>query len=117
MPYFVYKKDFEKNILYVTQNENKIFESNKNNDEKSIYLKEVNSFTDLGKIDENKIYTCLTKYRGEKYEIKLNITKSINDKDNNVQIKITPISENFFAVSGQSVVVYDKSDVILGGIL
>ncbi len=117
LPYFVYKKDFEKNILYVTQNENKIFESNKNNDDKSIYLKEVNSFLDLGKIDEDKIYTCMTKYRGEKYEIKLNIIKSINDKNSNVQIKITPIVENFFAVSGQSVVVYDKSDVILGGIL
>ncbi len=117
LPYFVYKKDFEQNILYVTQNENKIFESNKNNPEKIVTIKDVNCFVDLNKIYENKIYTCMTKYRGEKYEIKLNITKSINDKDNSVQIKITPIAENFFAVSGQSIVVYDKSAVILGGIL
>ncbi len=121
LPYFVYEKDLERNILYVTQNQNKILEKNNMNNKDGFVLKEVNIFVDLNVLDESKVYDCMTRYRGEKYKVKLSKVELVNkkDKSNNksIQIKITPIKNNFFAVSGQSSVVYDEGEVLLGGII
>lgn len=112
LPHFVYAKDFKKNILYVTQDENKIIQNNNLNNKNSFVLKDLNSFIDLSKINENKIYECMTRYRGDKYKVKLNVESD--------QINIMPIenlSQKFLAVPGQSAVIYDNDKVILGGVI
>lgn len=100
-PYFVYRKDFVNNILYVTNDESLNL---KNNSE--IILKDINLFKE---INEDKAYNLMTRYRGEKNQIKLKL-----DKQNN-QIQIINYNNlKIQAVSGQSGVLYE-GDVLIGG--
>ena len=121
LPYFIYKKDNKKNILYVTQDENKILLSLNTNTESGITLKEANSFIDLYKINENKIYKAQTRYHGPLYDIKIKINNNQNLKNsslNNLSIKIIPENKKeFFAVPGQSLIVLEENRLILGGII
>jgi tRNA-specific 2-thiouridylase len=129
LPYFIYEKDNKQNILYVTQNENKIIEKQKLDFENGMTLKEVNSFINLENLNskekeilENKTYICQTRYHGEKYNIKIktgNIENLPDSKKNiNNLLKIIPENtENFFAVSGQSLVVFDGKKLIFGGVI
>ena len=121
LPYFIYKKDNKKNMLYVTQDENKILLSLNTNTESGITLKEVNSFVDLYKINENKVYKAQTRYHGPLYDVKIKINNNQNLKNsslNNLSIKIIPENKKeFFAVPGQSLTVLDDNKLILGGII
>ncbi len=127
LPYFVYEKDFKNNVLYVTQDENKISSNNKINFQNGFVLKEVNTFIDINNINydskeklENKIYKAQTRYHGELYDVRLgfdNVKKEIDTGGGYAaaQIKITPIN-NFSAIAGQSVVIYEGDRLLFGGI-
>lgn len=97
-PFFVFKKDQENNILYVTDDENYLEQK----ESEEIILTEVNLLKDL----EEKQYTVMTRYRGEKVVCKLELLK-------NGDIRATA-EKKILAVPGQSGVIYD-GDVLVGG--
>jgi tRNA-specific 2-thiouridylase len=121
LPYFIYEKDNKKNILYVAQDENKVLGKLNINSESGVILKEVNSFIDLYKINENKIYKAQTRYHGALYDIKISIDNkqnSNNKNPNNLSVKIIPENKKeFFAIPGQSLIVLEDNKIILGGII
>jgi tRNA-uridine 2-sulfurtransferase len=112
-PYFVYEKDLKNNILYVKQNEDKFGVIELEKKQKDIVLQDCNSFLDLSKINETKTYQAQSRYHGELYTVKVKI---IGDTSN-MQIKITPEHSDMPAIAGQSLVVYDEDEVVLGGVI
>jgi tRNA U34 2-thiouridine synthase MnmA/TrmU len=125
LPYFIYAKDIESNTLSVTQNENKLQDISSLQFKNGLILQDVNLLVDIQEINENKIYKCMTRYRGEKVDVKLKIEivpMVENDESGgsgveNVQVKILPVDTNLAPIPGQSVVVYDGEYVLLGGIV
>lgn len=139
LPYFVYKKDFDNNILYVkqnpgltsnpspkerginTENENPTSHEATRGTANSVVLQDLNSFVDLDKINETsdyaksyvvtkKLYKAQTRYHGPLYDVNIKII-------NNNEVKITPEDSDMPAISGQSLVVYDGDEVVLGGVI
>jgi tRNA-specific 2-thiouridylase len=125
LPYFIYAKDIESNTLSVTQNENKLQEISSLQFKNGLILQNVNLLINIQEINENKIYKCMTRYRGVKVDVKLKIeiVPMVENDENggsrveNVQVKILPVDTNLAPIPGQSVVVYDGEYVLLGGIV
>ncbi len=101
-PYYVVSKDIEKNILYVSQN---------SNEKHSGILKNyrIENVNFLGEIKEGKNYTAQIRYHGEFLTCQVKIL----DKDKVEVIFKKPT----LVASGQSIVVYDKEFVLLGGVV
>ncbi|MDQ5954375.1 MAG: tRNA-uridine 2-sulfurtransferase [Patescibacteria group bacterium] len=101
-PYYVVGKDIEKNILYVSQDRNQ---------KHSGILKNyrIENINFLGEIKEGKSYTAQIRYHGEFLPCQVKIL----DKDKIEVIFKKPT----LVASGQSIVVYDKEFVLLGGVV
>lgn len=100
--YYIVGKDIEKNILYVSNNKN-LPDKNKNI---SIFLE---NFNILGEIKEGKNYTAQIRYHGEFLPCQVKVLGK--DKAEVIFKKTTIVA------GGQSIVVYDKDVVLLGGIV
>ncbi|MBP9715382.1 MAG: tRNA 2-thiouridine(34) synthase MnmA [Candidatus Pacebacteria bacterium] len=101
-PYYVVSKDIEKNILYVSQEKN-VKDFNSNNE----YI--IDNVNCLGEIKDKKPYTAQIRYHGEFLHCQVKIL----DKDKIEVIFKKPT----LVASGQSIVVYDKEFVLLGGVV
>ena len=103
LPYFVVEKDLKSNILIVSQ------DKPKQNDDKNItHLDEVNILINDFNVFKDKVL-ARSRYRGELFEIKYNLEESgFEILENNKIINTT-------CVSGQSLVMYDKNNRVLGG--
>lgn len=95
--YYIIKKDILNNILVVSNN--KYINPNK-----EIIISDINQLQDF---NENKIYDMQVRYHGELIKAKIS---RLSDK----QVKIIPEKEALIA-SGQSIVVYEKDQLILAG--
>ena len=98
LPYFVIEKDLKSNILMVSQDKPK-----QNNDKNITYLDEVNILINDFNVFKDKVL-ARSRYRGELFEIKYNVEKQSFTTDSNI-----------LCVSGQSLVMYDKNNRVLGG--
>ncbi len=114
-PYFVIEKDLENNVLIVSQDkltQSVIYskDNNLNNPDSNnkIYLEEVNILIDINNKKELEIFKnqvlARSRYRGELFEIKYNAEKQFFTTNSNI-----------LCVSGQSLVMYDKNNRVLGG--
>lgn len=101
-PYYVIGKDIEKNILYVSNNKNL---SAKTKD-LSVTLENLNI---LGEIKQDKNYTAQIRYHGEFLSCQVKVV----DKD---KLEII-FKKPSMVAGGQSIVVYDKEFVLLGGVV
>lgn len=101
-PYYVVKKDIEKNILVVSQNKDE--------------FKNQNEFVNLGKVvkrgefEKEKEYRAQVRYHGEFLSIEI----IEEDKDT---LKIKFLKQDNAIASGQSVVIYDGDICLAGGVI
>lgn len=101
-PYYVVKKDVEKNVLIVSQNKDE--------------FKNENEFIDLvkvvkrGEFEKDKKYKAEVRYHGE--FLPINIIEENNDS-----LKIQFIKKDNAIASGQSVVIYDGDICLAGGVI
>ncbi len=111
-PYYVVSKDIEKNILYVSANKDlKDFSAfalgvKGQGTHDALNLSNLNI---LGEIKEGKSYTAQIRYHGEFLHCQVKIL----DKD----IIEVIFKKPTLVASGQSIVVYDKEFVLLGGVV
>jgi tRNA-specific 2-thiouridylase len=102
-PYYIIAKDFDKNILVVSQD----LELIKNEESKKVLLEKVNLIS--GDIEEGKIYQARIRYRQPVEECKIKRTPDgLELNFTNPQKSVTP---------GQSAVIYDEEVCIGGGII
>lgn len=102
LPYFVAKKDVEKNILYVAKGED-----NRHLYKKTLMLKNFNQIPET--IDFDGL-TAQIRYRGKLYHIS-------NLKNENDTVRIIFHEEVWAPALGQSVVIYNGQECIGGGII
>ena len=134
-PYFVIGKDLENNILIVSQN--KPTQSNNKNDldfnnNNKILLSEVNILIDRENKNNKEIFDspvfARSRYRGELFKIKFDMQESSFEiLERETKTPPAPLSKrgekntedvkiiNTICVSGQSLVMYDKNNRVLGG--
>jgi len=96
-PFYVISKDIKENTITVSHDVN--FELKKEN----ILLQHVNWIASIP--DENKEYQCQIRYHGKEYPCHIK------------QTKVQFINEVPLVASGQSIVIYDKSICVGGGVV
>lgn len=101
-PYYVVAKDFERNVLIVSQDKDEYKKQNEFVELENIVIRE--------EIDLNKNYTAQVRYHGEYLSIKI-IEK------NTKNLKIQFLKQDSALASGQSVVIYDGDICVGGGIV
>src|SRR3989338_10881413 len=109
-PYYVVGKDIKKNILYVSEDSNRLIRANKR-----IVLSDVNWISDYpcqSDLDQCKSvfpYKCQIRYHGELLPCRIKI-KSRNQTS-------VEFEQSVLASSGQSLVVYNKNICLGGGVI